>query len=497
MIQKVEVVSGCISCRNCENVCPSIFHVAPKSSVISHNYEGKESEILQAELMCPVNVIKVQKQGSFILSFKKAILQKKHFLTPDVLELTFETPDFSAKAGQYISLQMQDAYGRFSRSYSLAESSSSHFVLTVKILKKGRGSWFLRKFKPGKEISFLGALGNFVVQDTTKRKVCIATGTGLAPIIAILENTPAEVPKLVIFGARFEQDLYYLEKLQNYPNTQVIIKVSRPHAEHLDKKGRVTDELQHVTQEDEVYICGNPDMVEEVKKQLSERGTTSPKIYSESFTLSHVYPGFWRYLFVQGNIPYLSKISWGISLLWLFVVPVLWFYMQAQDNLYGTLGPIENFMWFFYDVSWYSVVFVMGIRPLSDIFPKIKIFKKLCYFRKAFGILSASIIVVNWLGMWYFNPAKIEQYFLGTRWAVWLALTARLSELTALILLLTSNNFSQRFLGIWWKRIQRLSYVYFITGGIVAAQFLPYKIYPLMFFVGILYFLAFLKNRKK
>jgi len=62
MIQKVEVIPGCISCRSCETVCPSIFHVSPKSKVISHDYDGKESEILQAEAMCPVNVIKVQKK---------------------------------------------------------------------------------------------------------------------------------------------------------------------------------------------------------------------------------------------------------------------------------------------------------------------------------------------------------------------------------------------------------------------------------------------------
>jgi DMSO/TMAO reductase YedYZ heme-binding membrane subunit len=104
---------------------------------------------------------------------------------------------------------------------------------------------------------------------------------------------------------------------------------------------------------------------------------------------------------------------------------------------------------------------------------------------------------VNWLGVWYFTPAKIEQYFLLARWGLWYPLIGRLSELTALILLLTSNNFSQKFLGSWWKRIQRLSYVYFITGGIMAAQLFPFKVYPLMLIVGILYFIAFLKNRKR
>jgi ferredoxin-NADP reductase len=38
-----------------------------------------------------------------------------------------------------------------------------------------------------------------VLQDTQHPKVFIATGTGLAPMIAMLENTPDEVQKTLIF----------------------------------------------------------------------------------------------------------------------------------------------------------------------------------------------------------------------------------------------------------------------------------------------------------
>ena len=177
MIQKVEVISGCISCRNCENVCPSIFHVAPKSTVISHDYEGRESDILVAEALCPVNVIKVQKKGDFMLTFRSAVLQEKKWLTSDILELRFQADNFSAKPGQYISLRLSDAYGNFSRSYSVCEYGKDFFTLTVKILPQGRGGRALKKLKIGKKVSFLGALGVFTLQNTSKPKVCIATGT--------------------------------------------------------------------------------------------------------------------------------------------------------------------------------------------------------------------------------------------------------------------------------------------------------------------------------
>lgn len=41
-------------------------------------------------------------------------------------------------------------------------------------------------------------------------------------------------------------------------------------------------------------------------------------------------------------------------------------------------------MGFLYDLSWWSVVFVMAIRPLADIFPRIGLLRTLRYFRKAF-----------------------------------------------------------------------------------------------------------------
>jgi ferredoxin len=39
MIEKIHIEPGCISCRNCENVAPDTFKVAPKSKVISHDYD--------------------------------------------------------------------------------------------------------------------------------------------------------------------------------------------------------------------------------------------------------------------------------------------------------------------------------------------------------------------------------------------------------------------------------------------------------------------------
>ena len=74
-------------------------------------------------------------------------MKEKNWLTKDILELRFSTQNFSATPGQYISLKLSDAYGDFSRSYSVCEYATDFFTLTVKILPKGRGGKALKKLQ--------------------------------------------------------------------------------------------------------------------------------------------------------------------------------------------------------------------------------------------------------------------------------------------------------------------------------------------------------------
>ncbi len=73
----------------------------------------------------------------------------------------------------------------------------------------------------------------------------------------------------------------------------------------------------------------------------------------------------------------------------------------------------------------------------------------------------------------------------------------RLSEVTALILFVTSNNFSQKLLGKNWKRIQKLAYVYFLSGWIYIYTFGKEEALYSMIIAIILYFAAVVKNARK
>jgi len=106
----------------------------------------------------------------------------------------------------------------------------------------------------------------------------------------------------------------------------------------------------------------------------------------------------------------------------------------------------------------------MIIRPLADIFPTVKILRKLVFLRKSLGILSAMIIVTIMISGWIQNPdLTFFNYFSSDKWQIGYPIIARISEFTAIILLATSNTYSMKLLKKNWKRIQRLSYPYFFA----------------------------------
>lgn len=153
-----------------------------------------------------------------------------------------------------------------------------------------------------------------------------------------------------------------------------------------------------------------------------------------------------------------------------------------------------------YLVAHIFLFFVMSIRPLADIFMKVKWLRPLVILRKGTGVISASIIVSFILAKLMVDPVS----YLGSLatlkyWSlVNYAILAHLADISAVILLITSNNLSKRILGSWWKKIQQLSYVYFY--GSVLYVYLSYKniylLYALIIISLITYYASVLNKRR-
>lgn len=133
---------------------------------------------------------------------------------------------------------------------------------------------------------------------------------------------------------------------------------------------------------------------------------------------------------------------------------------------------------FLFTASLISVFFVMLIRPLADLFPSVAFLRPLVILRKGFGVLSASIIVSFMLSRFLLDGfGYITEFFTPERWSLLTgAFLSPLGDVSALILLITSNRFSKRILGKNWKRIQKLAYVYFYAGCLYEYIFLDQTI---------------------
>lgn len=106
----------------------------------------------------------------------------------------------------------------------------------------------------------------------------------------------------------------------------------------------------------------------------------------------------------------------------------------------------------------------MSIRPIADFLPGLKPFVTL---RKGMGVLSASAVIVFLISKLLLDaPGYLASMATAAYWSLdGHAVLAHLGDLSAIPLLLTSNKFSRRVMGPWWKRVQKLSYVYFYAGA--------------------------------
>lgn len=497
MIKNVTIKKWCIACKNCESICPSIFKVDGKSTVINANYKENIAKILKARDMCPVQVIDVELEAwaKEINLDKTWKIKSINYLTYDVIELKVEAKDFEFIPWQFVWLKLKDKNWKFVRSYSISDWNKDEFTLTIKLLKDWRWWVALKKIKVWDKINYIEASWEFTLKNTKNKKIFISTWTWLAPTIAMLKATSDDVEKVVIFWVRNENDIYYKDLLSTFKNTKVIITVSKPWENYTWNIWRVNNYLQEIKKDDEIYICWNPDMVESVKSDLEKNGIPKSNIFYESFVISKAIPklGFYENYIVEWNLKYLNVLQWIFIILWLISPVLLYFYPTSFYDI----------SW---DIAWWSVFFVIIIRPIADLLPNLMIFRRILIFRKWLWILSWMIILSHfWLNInnayinfWTTIWEYFSNYFTLKKWT-WMNLAARLSEVTALILVITSNNFSQKILWTYWKKIQKLAYVYFISGWIYIYNFWKNEALYCMIIATFLYFSAlvykYIKNK--
>ncbi|HUG57905.1 MAG TPA: 2Fe-2S iron-sulfur cluster-binding protein [Candidimonas sp.] len=219
-------------------------------------------------------------------------------LTPDIAHLTLQLPEqevLDYRPGQYMNIQLQDGS---TRSFSMASASLPDNMVDFHI-RRIQGGYFtgelLAALQPQTLLSVEIPLGTFCYhEDDWRPLVMVATGTGLAPIKAILESLLDNddcPPVSLYWGMRTEADLYLCQEIESWQGRlyefNFVPVLSRAGADWQGRRGHV----QHAVAEDfedlsehAVYLCGSPDMITEAKSLFAGKGASLDYIYSDSFT---------------------------------------------------------------------------------------------------------------------------------------------------------------------------------------------------------------------
>jgi CDP-4-dehydro-6-deoxyglucose reductase, E3 len=219
-------------------------------------------------------------------------------LASDVIKVVLRLPPNVALdfiPGQYIDVI---GPGGIRRSYSLANApkADNSLELHIRAVENGAMSqyWF-NQSAVNDLLRLHGPQGTFFLRDIANCDlIFLATGTGIAPVKAMLETLPSfpadQQPQsiTVVWGARHEHDLYF-DVADLLGARKYIPVLSRAEVTWQGERGYVQDALlRHISdlRNGVVYACGSDAMIHSAKSTLIAAGLPSQHFYSDAFVCS-------------------------------------------------------------------------------------------------------------------------------------------------------------------------------------------------------------------
>jgi ferredoxin-NAD(P)+ reductase (naphthalene dioxygenase ferredoxin-specific) len=195
--------------------------------------------------------------------------------------------------GQYAHLEFTPGH---IRPYSMAGlSTDGELEFHVRLVPDGRVTGYIAStLKVGDSVRVSGPLGSAYLRRKHKGPMlCVAGGTGLAPILSIVRGAQAagmDNPIHLYFGVRSARDVYgaaWLTELQrNNPKLRVQVVVATGAADRAHRSGVITDAIEQDWPSLEgwrAYLCGAPPMVEATSVLVKRAGIVPEQIYADAF----------------------------------------------------------------------------------------------------------------------------------------------------------------------------------------------------------------------
>lgn len=224
-------------------------------------------------------------------------------LTHDILRVRVELDrPLRFVAGQYANLKTADLAQP--RCYSFADAPEREGSRTVSFMvRKVPGGAFTEALFSGRlegaSLAVEAPLGDFHLRTGTRPMICIAGGSGLAPLLSILEDARKKrVTRqcVLLFGARTRADLYAFEQIRSIGSGWrggfefiPVLSDEPADSDWSGRRGMVTEHLAGSlggadVKGAELYMCGPPPMIDRAIDIACKLGIDLDAIHYDKFT---------------------------------------------------------------------------------------------------------------------------------------------------------------------------------------------------------------------
>ncbi len=299
---------ACGTCK-CKKIEGSVVHGAHQSKALSDEEEAQgwvltccavahSDVLLESRQVTRENALAVRKMPARIKALER--------LSPDVMRLQLQLPAseaFTYHAGQYVEFILRDgvrrSYSMANAPQTLADLDGKPGGLELHIRHMPGGQFTDHVFGAMKEkdiVRIEGPFGSFYLrEDSAKPIVLLASGTGFAPIKALIEqlqHTGSTRPVTLYWGGRRPSDLYLdawvKAQLAQMPSLRYVPVVSDALFED-GWQGRTgfvhAAVLQDFTNLSgyQVYACGAPIVVDSARSAYTQAGLPEDEFYADAF----------------------------------------------------------------------------------------------------------------------------------------------------------------------------------------------------------------------
>ncbi len=225
------------------------------------------------------------------------VVVDKRALTPRVVELRLRPVGQPLRywPGQYVTLgDARD--GAPPRAYSIANAPRPDGEIALQVARAEGGAtsaWIHDRLRTGSAVKLSGAYGTFIGDPSVSTPVlCLAAGTGLAPILALTEaalRRGYRAPVALLISARTETDVYgggllewWRTRHRNFDHRITLTREQRDGYLH-GRVDQVLPALYPDLSRHSVFAAGSPEFVDACRTSALALGADSGRMHIERY----------------------------------------------------------------------------------------------------------------------------------------------------------------------------------------------------------------------